>query len=71
MRDLPDACCPSCRVSLSYAMIASLRNLRLAAILASIMVTCKRQGKRLLDLARRLWPSSDPPAIPLDSPPGG
>jgi len=52
-------------------MIASLRNLRLAAILASIMVTCKRQGKRLLDLARRLWPSSDPPAIPLDSPPGG
>jgi hypothetical protein len=41
------------------------------SILASIMVTCKRQGKRFLDLARRLWQSSDPPAIPLEAVPGG
>jgi transposase len=40
-------------------------------ILASLMVTCKRQGQRFLDLARRLWQRSDPPAIPLDALPGG
>jgi transposase len=33
------------------------------SILASIMVSCQRQGKRFLDLARRLWQSSDPSAI--------
>jgi transposase len=40
-------------------------------VLASIMVSCKRKGKRFLDLARRLWQSSDPPAIPLEALPGG
>ena len=40
-------------------------------ILASIMVTCKRQGKRFLDLARRLWQSSDPHAIDLEALPDG
>ena len=34
-------------------------------VLASLMVSCKRQGKRFLDLARRLWQSGDPPAIDL------
>jgi len=34
-------------------------------ILSSLMVTCKRQGKRFLDLAKHLWSSSDPPALPL------
>jgi transposase len=41
------------------------------SVLASIMVSCKRQGKRFLDLARRLWQSSDPPAIDLEALPGG
>jgi transposase len=41
------------------------------SILASLMVTCHRQGKRFLDLARRLWQSSDPQAIPLETLPGG
>jgi hypothetical protein len=40
-------------------------------ILASIMVSCKRQGQRFLDLARRLWQSSDPHAIDLAAPPDG
>jgi hypothetical protein len=40
-------------------------------ILASIMVSCQRQGKRFLDLARRLWQSSAPQAIELDALPGG
>jgi transposase len=37
------------------------------SILSSIMVSCHRRGKRFLDLARRLWQSGDPQAIPLDS----
>ena len=41
------------------------------SILSSIMVTCKRQGKRFLDLARRLWRSGAPPARPLEALPGG
>jgi transposase len=35
------------------------------SILASIMVSCHRQGKRFLDLARQLWHSNQPQAIPL------
>lgn len=37
------------------------------SILASIMVSCHRQGKRFLDLARQLWQSNDPRAIPLEN----
>jgi transposase len=37
------------------------------SILSSIMVSCHRQGKRFLDLARQLWQSSQPQAIPLES----
>lgn len=33
------------------------------SILSSLMVTCHRQGKRFLDLARQLWQSQQPPAI--------
>jgi transposase len=40
-------------------------------VLASIMVTCKRQGQRFLDLARRLWQSGETPTIPLEALPGG
>jgi hypothetical protein len=36
-------------------------------ILASIMVSCKHQGQRCLDLARRLWQSGDPPASPPEA----
>jgi hypothetical protein len=34
-------------------------------ILSSLMVTCHRQGKRFLDLARQLWRSSQPQPIDL------
>lgn len=34
-------------------------------VLASLMVTCKRQGRRFLDLAKQLWRSPDKPAIQL------
>jgi transposase len=36
------------------------------SILASVMVTCHRQGRRFLDLARQLWQSSQPQAVPVD-----
>ena len=39
------------------------------SILASIMVTCKQQGQRFLELARQLWSAGQPQAIPLASPP--
>ena len=35
------------------------------SILSSIMVSCHRQGKRFLDLARQLWQNQQPQAIPL------
>jgi transposase len=34
-------------------------------ILVSLMVSCQRQGKRFLDLARRLWQVGEPQALPL------
>ncbi len=37
------------------------------SILASLMVSCHRQGKRFLDLARNLWQSDQPQAVPLAS----
>jgi transposase len=37
------------------------------SILSSIMVSCHRQGKRFLDLARQLWQSDQPQAIPLET----
>ena len=39
------------------------------SILASIMVSCHRQGKRFLDLARQLWKSNRPQATPLEARP--
>jgi transposase len=36
-------------------------------VLASLMVTCKRQGRRFLDLARRLWQPEESRAIPVTS----
>jgi hypothetical protein len=35
------------------------------------MVSCKRKGMRFLDLARHLWKSRDPQAVPLEASPGG
>src|SRR5262245_8554229 len=35
------------------------------SILSSIMVSCHRQGKRFLDLARQLWQSDEPQAVPV------
>ncbi len=35
------------------------------SILSSVMVTCHRQGKRFLDLARQLWQNTEPQAIPV------
>jgi transposase len=40
-------------------------------VLASLLVNCKRQGQRFLDLARRLWQSRDPQAIDLEARSGG
>ena len=37
------------------------------SVLASIMVSCHRQGKRFLDLARQLWQSNQPQAIPVEN----
>jgi transposase len=37
------------------------------SMLSSIMVTCHRQGKRFLDLARQLWRSNEPRAIPVET----
>jgi transposase len=37
------------------------------SILSSIMVTCHRRGKRFLDLARQLWQSNQPQAIPVEA----
>jgi len=37
------------------------------SVLSSIMVTCHRQGKRFLDLARQLWRSNEPAAVPIDT----
>jgi transposase len=36
-------------------------------ILSSLMVTCHRQGKRFLDLARKLWQNDDAQAVPIAS----
>jgi transposase len=41
------------------------------SILSSIMVTCHQQGKRFLDIARRLWQAGEPQAIPLLPGPDG
>lgn len=38
------------------------------SVLASIMVTCKQQGHKFLELARRLWQGGEPQAIPLVPP---
>ncbi len=35
------------------------------SMLASLMVTCKQQGQKFLDLARQLWSTNPPQAIPL------
>jgi transposase len=35
------------------------------SILASLMVTCKQQGLKFLEVVRRLWSTDPPPAIPL------
>jgi transposase len=37
------------------------------SILSSIMVSCHRRGQRFLDLARQLWQSNQPQAIPLET----
>jgi hypothetical protein len=37
------------------------------SILSSLMVTCHRQGKRFLDLARNLWQNDKPMPVPIAS----
>jgi len=39
------------------------------SILASLMVTCRQQGKKFLELARQLWGRGEPQAISLVVPP--
>jgi transposase len=40
------------------------------SVLASIMVTCKQQGQKFLELARQLWHGGEPQALPLVPPAG-
>jgi amino acid permease len=40
-------------------------------ILSSLRVSCEQQGKRFLELARRLWHDPEPQAIPPAAPPDG
>ena len=47
----------------------TLRGALVHSILASLMVTCQQQGRRFLDLARRLWQQDEPQAIHLPAPP--
>lgn len=49
----------------------TLRGALVHSVLASIMVTCRQQGRHFLDLARRLWRSGEPQAIPLLPQPDG
>ena len=39
------------------------------SVLASLMVTCKQQGQKFLELARKLWGSRTPTPIPIVEPP--
>lgn len=39
------------------------------SILGSLMVTCRQQGQKFLELARQLWRGREPQAIPLLPPP--
>lgn len=43
----------------------TLKGALVHSILSSLMVTCRQQGQRFLDLARRLWSSGEPEAIPI------
>ena len=43
------------------------RGARVHEILASLMATCHRQGKRFLDLARKLWQSPTPQAVAVST----
>lgn len=38
------------------------------SVLSSIMVTCRQQGQKFLDLARKLWSDREPRAIPIVTP---
>lgn len=48
-----------CNKTLLGAMVHS--------ILSSLMVTCKRQGKKFLEFAKQLWRSGTPQPIPIDN----
>ena len=41
------------------------------SVLANIMVTCKQQGQKFLDLAKRLWCGGQPQALPVVPQPDG
>lgn len=47
----------------------SLKGALVHSILASLMVTCRQQGQKFLELARQLWQAGEPQAIPLVKPP--
>jgi hypothetical protein len=63
--------CPTCHVPLCDPSVVVQYQTDLPPIVPSILVSCKRQGKRFLNLARRLWQRSDPQAIPMEALPGG
>jgi hypothetical protein len=47
----------------------TLRGALFHSILSSIMVTCHQQGQKFLELARQLWQTGEPQAIPIVPPP--
>jgi transposase len=46
----------------------TLKGALVHSILASLMVTCQQQGRKFLDLAKRLWQQDEPQEIPLKPP---
>jgi hypothetical protein len=54
-------------------MIGGCNKTTLAAlvhgVLSSLMVTCRQRGQQFLELARQLWRTGEPQAIPLTPPP--
>jgi transposase len=43
----------------------TLRGALVHSILSSLMVTCRQQGQRFLELARQFWANDEPQAIPI------
>lgn len=45
----------------------TLKGAAVHGVLASLIATCRQQGRRFLDLAKRLWTGATPQAIPISA----